>query len=296
MPSQNAVRDSITNRIIEALKAGTIPWRKPWTTIADPVRLPTNFVTKKAYQGINVLLLWLTQQQRGYPISYWASYKAWEQVGAQVRRGEKATNIVLWKPIERIVEEDGEKKKQSFPILKTWPVFNITQVQGEVTEQFRPKPTDGVKINDVDRTDFDEAIQATGADIRYGFNKAAYRLPPADFIVMPNEESFESFPAFAETLAHEVAHWSEVRTNWTGSYAEGELRAEITASFVTSALGIPNCDETNHAAYVGSWLKALEDDPKHIFKAAKSASVAADFILSFSQREEVVSEELVEMV
>ena len=296
MPTQVAIRESITNRIIAALKQGTIPWRKPWSAIEDPVRVPTNFVSQRAYQGINKILLWLTQQERGFPVSYWASYQTWLTAGAQVRKGEKATAIVLWKPVERIVENDnGDKKTEKFPIIKTFPVFNVAQVDGDVTEQFRGKPTDTVKFADVDRTEFDELIHATEADIRYGHNKAAYHRPPADFIVMPDEGSFESFSAFAETMTHELAHWTECRTNWTGSYAEGELRAEIAASFVTSALGIPNCDETNHAAYVQSWLKALEDDPKHIFKAAKSASVAADFILSFSQQQKTEIGELVEM-
>ena len=73
------------------LKQGVIPWRKPWRSIPDPVRLPTNFVTKKAYQGFNILNLQLAAQLHGYPAGLWASYNQWRSVGAQVRKGEKAT-------------------------------------------------------------------------------------------------------------------------------------------------------------------------------------------------------------
>ena len=92
MQTQTDIRSSITNRIVAALKAGKIPWRKPWSEVPDPVRLPTNFTTKRAYSGINVPLLWLTQHEKGYPISYWASFQQWKASGASVRkdRGHKA--------------------------------------------------------------------------------------------------------------------------------------------------------------------------------------------------------------
>ena len=93
-----------------------------------------------------------------------------------------------------------------------------------------------------------------------------------------------------------VTHWSEWRTGWSGSYAEGELRAEIGACFLATALGIPNSDDlTNHTAYIQSWLQALENDPKFIFRASAAASKAADFILNFSRpKTEEEAGELVE--
>lgn len=105
---------------------------------------------------------------------------------------------------------------------------------------------------------------------------------------VPHEERFESFPAFAETVLHEVGgHWSEHRLGWSGSYAEGELRAEITACFLAAALGLPDGgDLTNHAKYLASWLQALDGDPKFIFRASSAASKAAEFFLSFSRRQD----------
>lgn len=299
MKTQNDIRLELTTRIVEALKRGVIPWRKPWRSIPDPVGLPTNFMTGKAYQGFNVLNLQLTSQLNGYPIGYWASFNQWRAAGAKVRKGEKATQIILYKPITKTLKGvDGEADKTtSFPLLKTWSVFNIAQVEGEVVEKFQTlPPTNGIRLEGVDRAEFGRAVEATGAEIKYGGDKAAYYRPPHDFIQMPHEEQFDDFPAFAETMLHELCHFSEWRVGWSGSYAEGELRAEIGACFLASALGLPNSgDLTNHSAYIGHWLQALENDPKYIFRASAAASKAADFILSYS-RPKAAEEEIGELV
>jgi len=104
-------------------------------------------------------------------------------------------------------------------------------------------------------------------------------------VQMPFEDHFHDFPCFAETLLHEVGgHWTEHRLGWSGSYPEGELRAEITACFLSAALGIPNgSDLTNHAKYLDSWLQSLANDPKYLFRASSAASKAADYFLSFGK-------------
>ncbi len=296
MQSQNEIRESITQRIVEALLQGKIPWRRPWTEVPNPAKLPTNFVSKRAYSGINVPLLWLTEHEKGYPVSYWGSYQQWASVGGQVRKAEKSTQIVFYRQVRKAVEEEnGEKRVETFPVMRTWSVFNVSQVDGEVAEQFKAKPpTEGIEtFPAVDRTEFDRLVAAVGAEVRWGHSKAAYVRPPSDLITMPSENQFVSFPAMAETLLHELAHFSETegRTGWTGTYAEGELRAEMASCFLMAALGIPGGDLTNHAAYVQSWLQALENDPKHIFKASTAASKAADYLLGFVRPQEGAVEE-----
>lgn len=298
MLNQNEIRESITNRIIEALKQGKIPWRKPWSEVPDPVRLPTNYTTNRAFSGINVPLLWLAQHEKNFPISYWATFNQWKSVGASVKKGEKGTVILFYKAMKKAVkDDDGPERQETYFVARTHHSFNIAQVEGSVTEQFKAKPhNEGVEtFPAVDRTEFDRLVAAVGADIRYGFDRAAYVRPPADHIVMPDENQFVSFPTFAETLLHEMAHYSEgseaeERTGWTGTYAEGELRAEMASCFLMAALGIPGGDLTNHAAYVQSWLQALENDPKHIFKASAAASKAADYLLGFVRPKEGAAE------
>lgn len=285
MQSQHEIRQGITNKIIESLKAGRIPWRKPWTGIDGP-RTPTNFVTKRRYSGINIPILWAASQERGYDVDFFATFNQWKSAGASVKRGEKAIHVVLFKPVKKVVrEEDGTERTEQFPILRVFPVFNIQQVQGEAVEAYLHRPAVATFEHE-QRDEFLRVVAATNADVRFSGSKAVYHRD-ADYIGMPEEGRFESFPAFAETLAHELAHWSEHRLNWTGSYAEGELRAEMSAVFTTSSLNIADSNNlTNHAAYVGSWLEALQNDPKYIFRAAAAASKATDFLLSFSRPQE----------
>ena len=286
MQSQTEIRQSITNKIIESLKQGKIPWRKTWSGIEGP-RTPTNFVTKRRYSGINVPILWMTGQDRGYDVDYWGTFNQWRSVGASVKKGEKSSQIVFFRPIKKTVTDaNGTETIESFPMLRTFPVFSIHQVQGAVVEPFLNRPAGPTFVHE-QRDEFERVVAATGADIRYGGSKAAYYRSPADYIQMPHEDRFESFPAFAETLAHEVSHWSEHRLNWAGSYAEGELRAEMAAVFTMAALDIPDSNNLdNHIAYLGSWLEALQNDHKFLFRAAAAASKSADYILSFSQPNE----------
>lgn len=133
---------------------------------------------------------------------------------------------------------------------------------------------------------------ATEADIRYGGNQAYYQ-PAGDFIQMPNRHQF-STPDFYDALLHELCHWTEhqSRLNWDrtkpeNTYALGELIAELGACFLAGELGLP-LDQSlgNHAAYLKNWLESMQGDTRFIFRASSQASKAADFILSFSRKEE----------
>ena len=79
----------VTERIIEKLEAGTIPWHKPWRSIGAP----QNLVSKKSYRGINV---WLLTMQ-GYISPYWGTLRQINELGGRVRKGEKSTPVVFWR-------------------------------------------------------------------------------------------------------------------------------------------------------------------------------------------------------
>jgi antirestriction protein ArdC len=285
MLSQTEIRQNITNTIIESLKKGKIPWRKPWSGIDGP-RTPTNFVTKRRYSGINIPILWAASQEQGYDVDYYATFNQWKSIGASIKKGAKAIHVVLFKPVKKVVrEDDGTERTEQFPILRVFPVFSIHSVQGGGVEQLLNQPA-GPAFEHEQREEFLRVVTATNAEVRYGGGSKAAYYRDADFIQMPEEGRFESFPAFAETLAHELGHWSEKRLEWTGSYAEGELRAELAAVFTVSTMMDISKNTQNHAAYIGSWLQALENDPKYIFRASAAASKAADFLLNFSRPQE----------
>jgi antirestriction protein ArdC len=50
---------------------------------------------------------------------------------------------------------------------------------------------------------------------------------------------------------------------------------------VCAELGIADCDFSNNAAYVASWLEKLRSDRKEIFRAAADAQRIADYLLAY---------------
>jgi antirestriction protein ArdC len=294
MPSQNEIRERITNQIVESLKSGKLaPWRQPWAS--DPAAgFPTNVVSKKKYRGINPLLLQIAAMRHGLKSKWWGTFNQWKELGGTVMRrpvnvpaGEWGTGIIFWSKTTKVeANDDGEEEEREIFFLRTYTVFNVDQVEGEHLDHLRVgnSPT----ISDDPITTFEEAdkvIAATGAEIHYGGNAAFYNRRD-DRIHVPLREQFTA-PEYYETVLHELCHWSEPRLDWNRKeegYAMGELVAEMGSCFLATELGIPNADQLpNHASYLQSWLKAMQSDHRFIFQASSQASKAADYILSFSR-------------
>ena len=58
------------------------------------------------------------------------------------------------------------------------------------------------------------------------------------------------------------------------------MRAELASAFLGAELGLP-CDLPDHASYVASWLGALRQDKREIFRAAADEQRIADYLLAF---------------
>lgn len=94
------VYQHFTDEIIAQIEAGTPPWRKPWIGGADGVQMPARF-NGEDYRGINVLMLWATAASKGYASERWMTYRQAQELGAQVRKGEKSATVVKFGTIER---------------------------------------------------------------------------------------------------------------------------------------------------------------------------------------------------
>lgn len=292
MPSQTEIREQVTNQIVEALQEGVTPWRKPWANLQNS-GFPMNAVSKKLYTGINPLLLQLAAHKKNYQSKFWATYRQWTAIGGKVmkrpddvRPGSWGTKIIFWKPITTTKKNaKGEEKETTFPLLREYVVFNAEQVEGEAIEKFRVHPPIGTSV--IDYEPAEKVIAAAGADIRHiPGDKACYYSPPLDYIELPLKSQFIDLPCYYDSVAHELTQWTEHRLGWTGSYALGELRAELSAAFLTAAVGIPQVSVKNVAAYLGSWIKAMKEDHRIIFQISSAASKSCEFILSFSRAEQ----------
>jgi antirestriction protein ArdC len=278
------VYERVTARIIKQLEAGTRPWHRPWNLKTVPLTRPLRH-NGEAYRGINTLLLWMEAQSSGFTSNYWMTYKQAQELGGQVRKGEKAATVVYSGAIERTEQnEKGEDEESRIPFLKSYSVFNADQIDG-LPERYR-----AVKLEPntpLDQTlrieNADEFFTNTGADIRHGGDKAFYS-PDADFVQLPMWEDFESAERFCSTMAHELIHRSghksrldrDIRNAFgSADYAREELVAELGACFICADLGVFVEPREVHAAYLASWLKVLKDDKRAIFRAAAHAERAA---------------------
>jgi antirestriction protein ArdC len=101
----------VTNRIIDEMKQGTVPWVKPWKTGKTAGIMPINAITSRAYNGINIPLLWHAADVHAYPTHGWLTYQQAQKAGAQVRKGEKSTTVVFAKKL-RIKDKETDEDKQ----------------------------------------------------------------------------------------------------------------------------------------------------------------------------------------
>ena len=279
----------ITDRIVEALENGVRPWQKPWSAehaagrITRPLR--HNGIP---YQGINVVLLWMTAAEQGFTSPLWVTFQQALEMGAHVRKGEKGTPVVYANTIKKTeTNEKGEDEEHKIPFLKQYTVFNAEQVEG-LPAHFYVQPVQ--PLDPVSRIDHaDRFFAATGANIRHGGSRAAYFIGD-DHIDMPPFPFFRDAESYAATLAHELTHWTRHptrldrdlgRKKWGDEgYAREELVAELGAAFLCADLGITPEIREDHAGYIENWLTVLKNDKRAIFSAASHAQRAAEYLHS----------------
>ena len=280
----SAVMTEITNTVINAIKTGTAPWQKPWQARGGD-NYPMNIHTGRLYNGLNAIYLDLLGGMMGSP--YWVGFKQARAAGGNVRKGEKATQIL--RPIMRKYEDEAGKE-HCYPVgFAVVNVFNLTQCEGiEAPES--DKDDDTLQL---DAPMLDKFIANIGSDVRHSISDSAYYSPATDHIQMPEKDQFKSEGGYYGTLLHEHIHWTGHKSRLNRlddkskrGYAFEELIAELGAYYAARELGCPN-EAENHASYLNSWLKALESDEKYLWQAAGKAERAAKMLIEMGKRESV---------
>jgi len=268
--------ERITERIVSLLEQGTVPWHKPWQVKTG---LPRNFVSKKAYRGINTFLL----LSMSYESPYWLTLRQANQFGGSVKKGEKSCPVVFWKRMH-IEDVETEESKQ-IPLLRVYHVFNVAQCDGlkdapvvEDTSFAASKPAEIM------------ANMPQPPAVKHGMACASYS-PPDDTVNMPARERFEGDSQYYATLFHELVHSTGHETRLkrkgiierngfgTDPYCKEELVAELGSAFLCGHADIVDRTIDNSAAYVHGWLTRLQCDRTLVVYAAAQAQKAADFIL-----------------
>lgn len=289
--NRSSLYDEVTAKIISDLEDGRVPWVQPWGTdhVNAALGLPRNGTTRRAYSGINILILWGVVIERDYSCQHWLTLRQGNKLGGKVRKGERGTTVCfadkfIPKDERERAAADGDDAK-AIPFLKRFTVFNVDQFDGlpeRVYETAPPLPErELVPVAE-------DLIKATGADFRIGGDRAFYVLAD-DVVQVPPQPTFRDQINYYRTCLHELGHWTRHpsrldrdfgRKTWGDSgYAREELTAEMCAAFVCAELGIK--PTVRHADYLGSWLDVLREDNRAIFQAASHASKAADYLLQF---------------
>jgi antirestriction protein ArdC len=286
----------ITDRIIQALETGTVPWRMPWRKIR-----PTSLATGANYRGINRFMLELATQINGYSSPYWLTFRQALAQGGNVKKGEKGWPCIFFKTLDKDdaaetgdtqdETKDGEDTRRSRAIARYFTVFNLDQCEGITA----PALPDVAPFNPIEAC---EAIvtgfETRGPAVHFGGNQACY-IPSSDSVETPSPQQFASPEDFYSTLFHEFGHGTghptrlarfettaAVAAFGSESYSREELVAEMTAAFLCAEAGISPPTLDQQAAYIKGWLSRLRDDSRAVVTAAAQAQKASDFILGIN--------------
>ncbi|MDL2315602.1 ssDNA-binding domain-containing protein [Desulfovibrio sp. OttesenSCG-928-A18] len=296
--------EEFAEKIIGHLKAGTAPWQRPWHP-GDAVSAPHNPASGTVYRGMNRVHLALS----GYDDPRWMTLRQANDNGLRILPGSKATPVVYFqftKDQDRLGEdgkpvlgEDGKPQKETVeldkPLMRLAHVFNAEQIDGmpplELTGQsFEWEPIEKAE----------NILSASGATIKHDQSNRAFYRPMTDSIHLPPRENFEEPGLYYGTALHELGHWTghgsrmerEFGPFGSEKYAREELRAEIASWMLGQDIGISHNPE-QHAAYVQSWVKVLEEDPYEIVRACRDAEQIKEYVLGMEKQKELGQEQTV---
>lgn len=278
----------VTDRIIKALEEGTVPWQKPWIGSGRAI----NYVSRKPYKGINTLLL-------DQPGEY-LTFKQCAALGGKIKKGEKAQMIVFFTFSEHKEKDaNGDDKITTFPVLKYYSVFHITQCEGIESKLEPPSPEADPLAEGETIIDGYISRSGVGFEAVKGSDRAFYR-PSEDRVVVPHISQYQLVEEYYSTTFHELTHSTghSSRLKRFGEkndgvaafgdevYSKEELIAEIGSSMLMSIAGIERPETfQNSASYLQSWLDVLKGDKRLIVTAANAAQKAVDLILGKSPAE-----------
>ncbi len=318
----------VTDRIVEALKKGQVPWQKPWQRLAGIPVLPCNVASKREYNGINAMLLYMEAAENHYELPVWLTLKQANSLGGGVKAGSRSMPVIFWKQWtppssgesagkSRVEDADAmvrgesgagevEERQETIPILRYYAVFNAEQTYGvkpvEALQQRIAKQLQERGFNPVEEADkiVSAAREHLGCKFMERGNKAAY-MPKADMVMMPHREMFKEPANFYLTVFHEFVHATGhkdrlKRSGFGGysltnkdEYAREELVAEIGACYLANKCGILRPELfENSTSYLQAWMQRLKEDPKLIIAASSQAMRAVEFILHGRQYREDV--------
>ncbi len=281
----------ITDRVVEKLEEGVIPWRKTWNVPAGET--PKNYEGKE-YRGINAFLLSVLS---GFESNYFFTFNQVKKMGGTVKKGSTSFPIVFWtksykkkKKNEITGEQETLILTTDQPLLKKYRVFNLEQTEGIEAPEEENKNFNPTEFKAIDCAAKIVEEWKEKPSINHGAYNPSY-FPESDRIRMPHPTQFENAEEYYTILFHEMTHSTghstrlkrrEVMKQFNfGSheYSKEELVAEFGSLFLSSQGGISEQVEGNSIAYISGWLEVLRNNKTWLLQASQKAQKATDLIL-----------------
>ena len=293
MNKTQKVQEDLTRAIIEQMEENPTGWTKPWQGEGS---MPYNPQTGTVYSGGNMMTLAWFSPDRSDP--RFSTYKGWRKLtGADpempchVRKGETGLPILYMakslkntetgKWANKTTDTSGDEW-QARTMLRAYTVFHASQVENA------PEWDQPVVNENIDTEAGRAWFKTLGADWREAPGDEAFYMPSQDYISTPLDTQFETSAGWFATVAHEHTHWTghadrtgrsgEKRVEGRSAYAFEELVAELGAVFLCNQHGISAEPRPDHAKYLTSWIKALNDDRTFLWQAASKAGVAVKWM------------------
>lgn len=288
MTTKKNVYQMVTDRVIEQMQQGIIPWHRPWTGAADGAM---NYVTRRPYSLLNQLLLGRDGE--------WLTWKQIQDCGGKLKKGAKAGMVVYYgKFVAKEEKADGTVEEKEIPVLKYYNVFHLSDCTGieskiENDVHTTTRPIDAAE-------DIINGYLTSGDAPRFHNDQPsnrAYYAQSTDTVVVPMISQYDIAEEYYSTTFHELTHstMKESRCNrraeneraafGSANYSREELVAELGAAMLCTVSGLDNEKAfKNSVAYLQGWLKALKNDSKMMVWAASRAEKAARYIMGEKQK------------
>ena len=281
----------VTDRIIEQMSKGVIPWQKPWHGAVDGA---VSYETGRPYSFLNQCLL-------GKP-GEWLTFNQIKKLGGKIKKGAKSGMVTFVKTYVKkgkgeVIEGEDAKDEMGF-VLRYYNVFHIDDCEGIPTkikkerEQSDLKP---IELADKVANEYVEREDTLKMEVK--LSNSAYYSPATDTVVVPQLDQYEVAEEFYSTLFHELVHstgvskrcdrgLNKVSSKHSDEYSREELVAEMGSAMLCNQLGIDNEKAfKNSVAYLQSWLNALKNDNRMIVWAASKAEKAVKYIRGLKEEE-----------
>ena len=291
------VYQMVTDRVLEQIEQGIIPWHKPWNaaTLSEDA-LAISYTSRKPYSFLNQMLLGRNGE--------WLTFNQVKERGGNIKKGAHAGIVVFYKKIQvkktkRVKDAEGnefdKEVSSTIPVLKHYPVFHIDDCEGiesKIKVEEKPKESKVQPIKRAEKIvkDYLKAQPLLKLHNDRPSNRAYY-TPMWDEITVPMLSQYKEKAEYSSTLFHEMVHSTGHSTRLnreegmgnkfaSHAYSREELVAELGSAMLCTNIKIDTeVAFKNSVAYIKGWASKLKEDTKAIVWAASRAEKAARYIL-----------------